>query len=382
MGLLDRPRLTARSDGLDLLRFGLALYVILTHLAEWGPLTHTGVAPALRSFDAASERLLQGHGETHPAVVAFIVLSGYCIHRNGARRNRWDWRRYAVKRSWRIVPVYLAASALGVALFLVAHRANPTAATAASGTVSITARGLAMKLTALTALVPIPHLASNGLNGYEGNGPLYTVAAEMWLYAVYAVAMSCLLSGRISQRRATGWLAIASISGFALAAAVPSLRQWWWNASVLGFLPLWWLGSSAVGRRLGGRAILWLAIGWLVASVYLLVDGSFVVEVLRVGAFGVLIAALVQRLDGRRLRLPEKVAWPGRAGYSLYAFHAPVLIVLVALGVAWPIVLAAALVAGLAGFRLVEAPATAAARIRRGSAERPRPAAPLIESFH
>jgi peptidoglycan/LPS O-acetylase OafA/YrhL len=74
--LLDRPRILRRSDGIDSLRAALALWVLFSHLATWGPLSETGSWGALERLEGYGVDAFQGRGETHPAVVAFIVLSG------------------------------------------------------------------------------------------------------------------------------------------------------------------------------------------------------------------------------------------------------------------------------------------------------------------
>lgn len=357
MGLLDRERITGRSDGIDLLRILLALWVVITHLAEWGPLSPTGTAGWLQQVNWKTGEWFQAHGETHPAVVAFIVLSGYCIHRNGARRDSWDVRRYAIKRWFRIVPVYAAASLLGVVLFLAASSHDPEAAHVASGTIAITARGLLLKLSALTAIVPIGHMATNGVNAYEGNGPLYTVAAEMWLYVVYAGAITLLIRRHLAGRGLAVAVGVLWLFGLALVAADPTLQAWWFNASFISFLPLWWIGANSVDRPNDLRFSAAAAVVWIVCTAYLRRHGSLVVEEARLLAFGTVIAQIVVLIDSVELGLPRDGAVhpkrhltrlaakgnPLRAGYSLYAFHAPVLILLVAFGVAWPIVWVAAI---------------------------------------
>ena len=359
--LLDRPLGGGRSDGIDLLRFVLAFYVILTHLAEWGPRSATGMAWPFRFADTYSETLFQGHSETHPAVVAFIVLSGYCIHRNGARRSTWCPRAYAIKRAFRIIPVYVAASVFGAALFVLALHTNAAVTHFDSATSQITVGRLVAKLSTISALVPIAHMRTNIHNMYEGNGPLYTVAAEIWLYAFYASAMTLLVRRRISERGL--WMAIAALVGvgFLLTGTQPTYRIWWFNASVISFLPLWWIGAAAVGDHDPQRVKLTIAgagLFWALCSLYLSHDASFAVEEARMLAFGVLVAIGVRHVDTRLTELPRFASRLGRSGYSLYAFHAPMLILLVALGILWPAVAIAAVAVGLVAFTVLERPTT------------------------
>lgn len=360
-GLLDRAVGSGRSDGIDALRFVLASYVIFTHLAEWGPRTATGMALPFRFADDYSETLFQGHGETHPAVVAFIVLSGYCIHRGGARRWNWSPRAYLIKRGLRIVPVYVVASLVGAGAFALAWHTNFTATQFDSATSQITFGRLLAKLSTISALLPIAHMRTNIHNTYEGNGPLYTVAAEMWLYAFYAGVMTLLVRRRMFERGLWIMIALLAGAGFILIGVQPTYRVWWFNASFVSFLPLWWIGALAVGDYEPETVKLTIAgsgLFWAVATVYLRDTGSFIVEESRILAFGVLVAVAVRKIDATVTELPSFATRLGRSGYSLYAFHAPVLILMVALGVAWPLVALAAVIAGLVMFSGLERPTT------------------------
>src|ERR1700745_948071 len=50
----------------------------------------------------------------HRGVTGFVVLSGYCVHRNGLRRERDDVGGYALRRLLRIYPVYAVACFAGL----------------------------------------------------------------------------------------------------------------------------------------------------------------------------------------------------------------------------------------------------------------------------
>src|SRR5262249_34673497 len=138
--LLDRRAADWRSDGLDVLRAALALYVVTVHVAQWGPLSGTGAPSALRAMERWNVGLFQSHGETNVAVLAFIVLSGYCIHRNGARRGgSWMPATYAIRRFFRIVPVFVVATVFGVGVFLWTTQAHESLVRSITDTHRITA---------------------------------------------------------------------------------------------------------------------------------------------------------------------------------------------------------------------------------------------------
>lgn len=185
MSLLDLPRTTTRSTGIDLMRTLLALWVVLAHTIPWTVQTQgeDSVAGAAQFLAAQAGRVFQWNGETHPAVLAFIVLSGYCIHRNGLRIADFDVRTYCVRRFFRIVPTYLAAIGAGVALFLIisplADAYKERTSTEAISILCLTAKALG-----LTAFTPTIDQCA-----YQGNAPLRTVAVEMWLYVLYPIAL-------------------------------------------------------------------------------------------------------------------------------------------------------------------------------------------------
>jgi peptidoglycan/LPS O-acetylase OafA/YrhL len=374
--LLDRESIVRRSDGIDLLRALFALWVIAVHLGGWGPLTSTGAPQLLRSFLADEIRVFQQHGETNPAVIAFIVLSGYCIHRNGARREGWSTRTYAIKRAFRIWPVYIAACIVGAVLFVIATHENATIAPLISGTGSITPGCMAVKLSGIAAVAP-------GLNvcGYEGNAPLVTVAVEIWLYAVYALGAVLLLRGG---RQWTLWLIIGLVAGvvFLLWGRQPADWGWWNNGSLPGFLPYWWIGAALVGGAWRRRSLIVVGGGAGVFAVTTIASyQSTTLAEFHALSFAILIGYCIRLVDERVRTLPRPLTMLGRSGYSLYAFHAPILIVLVSAGAPWWVCVIAAVAAGNVAFWIYERPLTLrgrqlARRVAARSATPPPEAAP------
>src|SRR4051794_519448 len=175
------PTLVRRSPGIDCLRGLFASWVMFSHLIPWSALAVGGGGAAVLMDHLTT--LFRPHGETHPAVLGFIVLSGYCIHRNGFRRDHLEVRPYAIRRWFRIVPVYVlgilcGALVVGVALSTSKHEFVASV----TGTPEISFGGLVWKLSTLPAVLPSVYFKA-----FQGNAPLATVAAEMWLYAVYAL---------------------------------------------------------------------------------------------------------------------------------------------------------------------------------------------------
>lgn len=383
-GFLARERIRARSDSIDTLRAVLALWVLVVHLAEWGPLSSTGRTGVVGSIDHWTVRLFQPHGETHPAVVAFIVLSGYCIHRGGGRiGGGWSTPAYATKRFFRIVPVYVAASFFGAALFLVARRYDAGTTTAITETAHISTQCMAAKLSGVAAFDP-------GLTtcAYQGNAPLATVMVEIWLYVVYGVAVWLLLR-RFHDRALGVTIAVVYLIGVAFVARHPIDAGWWHNSSLVGYLLYWWIGASVVAR--GSRrpvyatgiagALAWAAITVLTWNAHLSPRGAFLAAEAHKIAFALAVAALITALDIYVRQLPSLVAAFGRSGYSLYAFHAPIIVLVVALGWPWWIALLASLGLALGSYRFYERPLLvygrrlAAARFAGGAVRATQPVA-------
>ena len=329
---------TTRAEGLDALRFLLAFWVLAAHMNHWAfttaPHWFTGTMTSLVS-------LFQPTSETHPAVIAFIVLSGYCIHRNGLRAENTAISPYVIRRTFRILPIFILATGVGA-----------LAGNYILGDANISVGGIALKLIGVSAFVPSLNAVT-----YQGNGPLHTVMVECWLYVVYPLVMLFLIRGG---RERMVWIALGAIwiLGVLFCRGNPALTNWWHNGSLLGFLLYWWIGAWLVSGRLP-RHILAVAVGlWIALSLKLLITGPssdlIFVEARKV-VFALLIGAFIAAID-KPARLT--IGRLGCAGYSLYAFHAPVGLVLLLAGFPWWLAMAGAIAFGFLAFLTVESPLT------------------------
>jgi peptidoglycan/LPS O-acetylase OafA/YrhL len=342
--LLSDPVRRDRSPGIDCLRGAFALYVLFAHLVPWA-LTAQGTNTVFTGVIDRLIRVTQGHFETNPAVLGFIVLSGYCIHRNGLRADTFNLRGYAIRRAYRIVPVYLLGCAVGAILLGASSSAIAHALTA---TPDITFGGMLAKLSTVSAVVPSTYGPS-----FQGNAPLVTVAAEMWLYAFYAVMIK-------RTRILLPTVVVLWVAGLAYVSGHPQYLGWWHVGSFFGFLVYWWLGAlfvnpSFVGRRPAVLAA--AAAGWVVLSVVL--DGHtgslWVVEARKL-ALAVVIGGLIVSIDGVQHRLLAAGSVVGRAGYSIYALHAPIIVALLVAGVPWVICAVATVAIAMVVFVVYERP--------------------------
>jgi peptidoglycan/LPS O-acetylase OafA/YrhL len=345
----------SRSSGIDILRAVFALWVMFAHVIPWASYYQPeSEVPDIveRSADTLTW-LFQAGGETHPAVLGFIVLSGYCIHRTGFAKNL-GLPAYVIRRSLRILPVYFLAIAAGIAawLYSTALLADPSRPVA--GTAGIAAECIIAKAAAAPTVYPPLHLCA-----FLGNAPLNTVMAEIALYAAYPLLW--LLARRLGGPVLL-WLVIGGIwiGGVALISLQPGLIHWWSSASLPGFLLYWWIGAAALSPGFG-RVLDWgwpgFVAAWLGLTYALLVAGIdiTVLEELRKVAFALAIAWLIRRLD-RPARFRGPLARVGEAGYSIYAFHAPIIYTLLVLGVAWWAAAGVAIGVGIFSFLIIEKP--------------------------
>jgi|GEM_PF-2579213 len=334
--LLDYPSVKSYSSGMDSLRGILAIWVMVAHLSIWGGVANQQIWDWLLWFMKGLNLIFQPIGETHPAVVGFIVLSGYCIHRNGARRDGFNIWKYGMRRAFRIVPTYLLASAVGVAVFVYFTNIDLHTSQSITGTSRIRWDGLLVKLLGISAFIPNLHYF-----GFQGNAPLTTVMVEIWLYVFYAITMRWLISGVHEE---TLWKVIFVIwaIGLVIVGVYTKYYSWWNNGSFIAFLPYWWLGAVAVNK-----SNFRLLPNWKVmVLIYLLLTLGMISGVMHgtaqflLGEFRKIILAVlfaygIAYIDDARGYVIDWSAKLGKSSYSIYAYHAPILVMALILGLPW-----------------------------------------------
>jgi len=369
--LADVPLRRERSDGIDALRAVLALWVVLAHLIPWTAAVQGPHALPAELAGAAlfAARVFQPFGELHPAVLAFIVLSGYCIHRGGLRqRMPGALAGYAVRRFFRIGPLYYVAIGAGLAGFIAAAARSPSLAVALSGTTTLNAGCVAAKALALSAFFP-------GLQQcvFLGNAPLVTVLVEIVLYILYAVAFVGLV-WRGRERAvgiACGTLFVFSLAMLGYGVSAP-FDGWWQNGSVFAFLPYWWLGVAFANpdfARTCNRRLWLIVAAWGLLTVLLLTTappGVLAWAEIRKLCFALAVGVLIERVDRENLQGSWLLAPLGRAGYGLYAIHAPLTYSLLIYGAPWWSVLIADIAAGLLIHQMIERPMIGLGRSLQG----------------
>jgi peptidoglycan/LPS O-acetylase OafA/YrhL len=360
LGLLltQSPIRRDRAIGIDALRGALALWVVLAHLIPWtglvqGPLATPSILQDLSQFLSA---LFQPNSELHPAVLGFIVLSGYCVHRSGFRASAGDLSGYGVTRAFRIVPCFFVASAFGVLAWQAASNLSPSLGRALTGTQSIEIDCLIAKLSTLAAIVPSYHPCS-----YAGNAPLATVMVEITLYISYAILFMSIWRGYSSILVivcGASW-----IVGLAVATAAkssPLLYNWWQNSSLWGFLPYWWLGAMLLHSRVESavrRQGPVIGAAWIVLTVWLWFGAAnALISEIRKVIFCFLVGRVIFYLDHSAISGSNPLPILGRASYSLYAFAAPVTYMLAILGAPWWASLTSSILVGCVAYLAIERP--------------------------
>ncbi|MGC3999833.1 MAG: acyltransferase [Anaeromyxobacter sp.] len=355
----------ARFRSLDAVRALAAVSVLVTHWSGWflTPPDDALSWLAARWNELFAAVFWAARG-IHPGVVVFIVLSGFCIHLPQARRtsalpDRSFWKTYARRRALRILPVYWVGVVLG-ALALIVVTAMGVASASPFADTSWSPGDLTARLLLANGVRPGPDL---------GNGPLDTVAAEAVLYCVYPVLLAL--------RRRWGWKSVFAMSALLQGIAVLALRSGWeprWiGASALTFHLYWAMGALAAERFCRAdparHARPWsvLVFGfYLVVAHVVRVRGAHLVATAVLGlaaAFALYELMVLERT--RQAGAPMKaLAWIGERSYSLYAIHAPLLVVTWVLlataglppSLARPALLVAVLAGTLLTYACVESP--------------------------
>ena len=312
---------------LDGLRGLAALFVVVHHayITVWPEKQHpAGILKAL----------LAPLGFGHYAVVAFIVLSGYCLMlpvlRAGDGNPRGGWKSFFSRRAWRILPPYWLA--MLVTLGLIGTVLGQKTGTHWDICLPVTPKAAAGHFLLVQDLY-------NQAIGGKINHVYWSVAVEWHLYFLFP-----LLLWVYRKRGPTGLLLVALALGFGAGFV---LRKSALSGLTLHFLGLFGLGAFAAAVAAlpkdaykiarfswGGLAIL-AFVALAVLSTWLGPDRAFgqwfalaTVDLLAGLATALLILAVATSSSDSQLagflsgKLP---VFLGAMAYSLYLMHAPLL---------------------------------------------------------
>jgi peptidoglycan/LPS O-acetylase OafA/YrhL len=264
-------------------------------------------------------------GGHHPAVIAFFVLSGFCIHYPFERRAldgrpETNWRGYYLRRFRRIIPVYWAACALGF-VFVVVETRYP------SGSPLLSLHAISSLKDSLIRFLAIAGLYPREI--FAGNYILTTVTVEILMYAAYPVFYHFAARNRWSE------LGLAFLLSHAFAIGLLSVFTPYWVYNSLFMLGIFWYGGALaahlflVGRgRVGGK---WVALAWLVFMGLKSLPYFVGLSLLKQAAWGlvcVLGILWLLRIEMERGALSQHIFVRNikplaNVSYSLYAMHTP-----------------------------------------------------------
>jgi peptidoglycan/LPS O-acetylase OafA/YrhL len=307
---------------LDIARGLAAGGVLFIHLGNNISISESPLFYSFVKFLYDSNNFLFGaNNGLHWGVVVFIVLSGFCIHMPSARQGlqKVNISVYARRRFYRIFPVLIAASLIG----LIAHTISNGFSLGAVG-------DLLINMTMAPSLMLLPEL--------PGNGILITVIAECLLYAAYPICFPKNKIGWFYILVAAVTIHIANFSLLYFAEISPS----WLVRNFYAFFLYWWIGAifaelafNANGWRpiipTGGTIIVIVYVIYVLFGNFVHFEHSMVPKTLYLAVMTGFFLYVVSKNGGDLAQIKmlnfifRPLAKIGEYSYSLYVVHVPIL---------------------------------------------------------
>lgn len=251
-------------------------------------------------------------------VCLFLMVSGFSLHyservRRVTGRPASTYREFMARRGWRIVPVYYAACALGLAVapFVQHLHLRPESARA----LPVTPGGV------LSHLAFVQNLRAGWY--FQVNSPLWSIAYEAQLYLLFPLIFLAMRRWNPVLVAAVVVAGDVAIVHLHLSFPVFGLARWFVAGALLAEL-------TARGVRLPARFTLpvgLVALGVGMAQIARVGTGT-VHDAVWLVAFGGLLLAMTEAAAARRNPMTWRwVRWVGLRSYSLYALHWPLLLV-------------------------------------------------------
>lgn len=312
------PKYQERNSLLSILRWFLAGYVLFVHSVPWYSFYGRDIADYLVRINSILSKVFQSSGETCPAVIAFITISGFCIHRNGMRKNAYDLKKYLLRRLFRIFPLLILGTLVSCLVFSLLG--NDPKIIGITATNNITVLGLIYKFSGIFAFFP-KHYSSLA---YQANAPLVTCIVEVWLYISYAVIAKIVLA----RGDRFLWVTLACVAsiGIVFCTIFPKWQNWWHNGSFFGFLIYWWIGVYSLNKAntffnkfktfMFLYVLLSLILLFLCPKIFILVEARKILLAL-------LVASLLRWISDRNFGISIQSFF--ESGFSMYCLHVPLL---------------------------------------------------------
>ena len=324
-GVADR-----RLSYIDGIRGASACYVVLFHMYQFAGARFAGAPPVWWKVFRIFE-----YGDCGVAV--FIVVSGYClmmpVAADGDLQLRGGRRRFAQRRLRRLGPGYFAALAGSSGFILVVASLHHHSGTLWDASLPAFSVG-----TVLAHLLFVYNWSRTWR--YEIDVPMWSVALEVQIYAVFVFALLPLWRRTIGRRPNLVIVGACALVTAVLMAAGLSFAQPW----MLLLFALGMCAAEAAGRPVGwlrGHVDLVVLAALAAVAVTFAVERRFVhgydmVVFVREVVVGIGAALLLLALrkasppDGRiTLRIGAALSirplvWLGEISYSLYLVHFPI----------------------------------------------------------
>lgn len=306
------------NGSITLARIALSFYVLFSNSVFWYDYHFHDINPFLRFINLCFYNLFKRPGDINLAVIAFITISGYCVHRQGMRLADWNVKQFLLHRFFRIYPLLLLATILSaVVYYQLASNAKIVTITA---TQHISLGAIIYKLSGLFAFVPNTPIDLV----YLGNGLLIVPAVECWLYIFYPIMGFMVL--KCGDKLLWTFLASVTLIGAIAYTLSPELAKWWHTGSFFGLLAYWWIGIYAVSRdsRIFKYAKQIICLYVAITLLMMLYPNLFLGVEIRKILFSLLIGAGMRWVENKQItNLPMRSLF--ESGYSLYALHTPLI---------------------------------------------------------
>lgn len=315
---------TSASVLLDLVRAIAALLVCLEHWRNLLYVDYRQIA-AHRSLFAVPYVMTDAG---HQAVVIFFVLSGYLISGSVFRltqRGEWTWKLYLTHRIVRLWIVLIPALVLGALLDNLGVHSHLAPALYAGQTGTHMLGDIASLLHPRIFLGNLLFLQTILVPAFGSNGPMWSLANELWYYVLFPCAFLALRKGTSAGARI-----LNAVVFFACA--------WFVGRGILLLFPLWLLGTllAVIPTQRSRAWIRTLAAVLYFPLLFLLAKTRLVQGVASDYILGAATFVFLWLLLGARSAAPVNVGIHlvrvgARFSYTLYLVHVPFLVLLTAL---------------------------------------------------
>lgn len=333
-----------KSSSLEGLRFFLAMWVFFAHLLPWHIYSTSTPVTSESGFYGLFQTLAevtQPKSSLHPAVIGFLVLSGYVIgvgfDQEPLIRAKYKFvTSWLLRRGFRILPIYLLSILFGALIYDSLEGASQQSLT---GTQILNFPCILAKSLSISSFFPggYPNCA------FQGNAPLVTTAAEIALYIVFLISMVGVVNGFF--RLFASVLPLFWLTGSLVVAfnsTQPSLLEWWTHASAVNYFLPWFAGMTLAFleknqnisyvkklQKNFGIAVLILFLTYFLRANHAI---DFYIRQIMLVSWTLVFYFLLRVFPKKVTSFKRELNFLGGISYAIYALHAPLVIYLLSKG--------------------------------------------------